>query len=90
MREKTTRPTGPARLVFRDSQRLESGIASVRFGGDVFQLSIGEVTVVLDRRRAQDVVGVLTCALLATLPVGPPDRPARTRRGPRSRRPRSR
>jgi len=64
----------------------------VRFGGDGFQLSIGELSVVLDRRRAQDVVGVLTCALLATLPVDPPGpsaRPPRPRK-PRSRKPRSR
>ena len=57
----------------------------MRFGDDLFQLSIGKLTVVLDRRRAQDVVGVLTCALLATLPVDPPERPADKQR-PRKRR----
>jgi len=69
---------------FRDGQRFHSGIARVRVSDDMFELSIGNVTVVVDRRRAQDVVGALTYALLATVPVDPPDRPARKpRRRPR-------
>ena len=73
---KTTRPNERARL-FRDGQRFHSGIARVRVADDVFEVAIGDVAVVLDRRRAQDVVGALTYALLATVPVAPPDRPPR-------------
>jgi len=57
--------------MFRHGQRFGSGIVCVRLCHDGFALSIGEVAVVLDRKRAQDMVGALTCALLATVPVDP-------------------
>lgn len=64
--------------MFRPGQRFESGAVCVRLCHDGFALSIGGVAVVLDRRGAQDVVGALTCALLATVPVD--DLPKRRRR----------
>jgi hypothetical protein len=68
----------PVRL-FRDGQRFDSGVASVRVVNGTFALTIGDVAVVLNRRRAQDVVGALTYALLATVPVEP-ERPAKKTR----------
>ena len=66
--------------MFRPGQRFESGAVCVRLCHDGFALSIGGVAVVLDRRGAQDVVGALTCALLATVPVDTPDDELRKRR----------
>ena len=49
----------------------------MRVFNGTFALTIGDVAVVLNRRRAQDVVGALTYALLATVPIEPPERPAK-------------
>src|SRR5438045_8744355 len=81
---KTTRPNDRPRM-FRDGQRFHSGIARVRVTDDIFELAIGNVAVVLDRRRAQAVVGALTYALLATAPAAPPARPVRKPPRPRPR-----
>jgi hypothetical protein len=61
--------------MFRRGQRFESGAASVRVCHDGYALSVGELVVFLDRRGAQDVVGALTYALLATVPIEPPELP---------------
>jgi hypothetical protein len=66
--------------MFRPGQRFESGAVCVRLCHDGFALSIGGVAVVLDRRGAQDVVGALTCALLATVPVDEPPKRSRRKR----------
>jgi len=58
----------------------------VRFCNGTFALTIGDVAVVLNRRRAQDVVGALTYALLATVPIeDPPERRPRKRHRPSKR-----
>jgi hypothetical protein len=51
-------------------------------------LSIGGVSVFVDRRTAQDVVATLTYALLATVPIDLPS-DATPKRGRRRRRPTS-
>jgi hypothetical protein len=51
-------------------------------------LSIGGVSVFVDRRTAQDVVATLTYALLATVPIDVPSDPP-PKRGRRRRRPTS-
>jgi hypothetical protein len=62
-------------------RQFQAGIARVCFQQDSFALSVGDLSVILDRRGAQDVVAVLTGALLSTLPVDPPGlRPPRKRR----------
>src|SRR5262245_8113134 len=69
----------------RIGRRIESGVVRVRFRPGGFGLSIGDVSVILNRRSAQDVVATLTYALLATVPIEP--RHGRTPRKRRRRRP---
>ena len=57
----------------RLGRRIESGVVRVRFRPDGFALSIGDISVILNRRSAQDVVATLTYALLATVPIEPHD-----------------
>jgi len=46
-------------------------VARVSFWAQTFALGVGDLSVILDRRGAQDVVAVLTAALLSTVPVDP-------------------
>jgi hypothetical protein len=64
--------------------RFRHGIAAVRIArdGQTFALSIGDLSVDIDRRGAQEVVAALTYALLVTLPATPAARPQRKRRRP--------
>ena len=64
--------------------RFRHGIAAVRIAGHghSFSLSIGDVSLDVDRRGAQEIVAALTYALLATVPAAPTAPPHRKRRRP--------
>jgi hypothetical protein len=52
--------------------RFQSGIAHVCLSTGGFALSVPGLSIVLNRRGAQDIVAALTFALLATVPAEPP------------------